>query len=135
VQNPTRNFLGTGWKFPPRLDSRGRMELVSQEYDIEEAVYLILRTRKGERQMRPEFGSELHKLAFAPNNAATAGMARRYVIESLSFWEPRIDDIEVDAAADPGHPERLMITISYRIIANNSERNLVFPFYLIPGEG
>jgi phage baseplate assembly protein W len=135
VRNPTRNYLGTGWKFPPRLDSRGRIELVSQEYDIEEAVYLILPTRKGERQMRPEFGSELHRLAFAPNNAATAGLARRYVIEALSFWEPRIEDIEVDASADPAHPERLLLSITYRIIANNSERNLVFPFYLIPGEG
>lgn len=135
MQNPTRNFLGNGWKFPPRLDSRGRIELVSQEYDIEEAIYLILRTRKGERQMRPEFGSELHRLAFAPNNASTAGLARRYVIEALSFWEPRIENIEVEAASDPARPERLLISISYRIITTNSERNLVFPFYLIPGEG
>lgn len=129
-----KNFLGSGWKFPPCLDARGRIELAHQEQDVEEAIRIILLTRQGERPMRPEFGSELHRLLFAPNDATTAGLARRYVQEALARWEPRIEVNEVLAETDARDPARLYIEIHYHLVATNSERNLVFPFYLIPGE-
>lgn len=100
---------------------------------------MILLTRKGERPMRPGFGSELHSLIYQPNDATTCGLARRYVREALAMWEPRI--AVLDVFAEPGRDdlsnngnERLMIDIRYRTLATNSERNLVFPFYTIPGE-
>jgi uncharacterized protein len=134
LPDPTKDFLGSGWKFPVRLDSRGCIELVDQEQDVEEAIRIILMTQPGERPMRPEFGTDLHSLVFSPNNAATAGLARRYVVEALRRWEPRIDVVDVDAEVDQNDASRLMISISYRVLATNSERNLVFPFYVIPGE-
>ena len=130
----TKDFLGAGWKFPPRLDSRGQIELVHQEADVEEAIRLILMTMRGERPMRPEFGSELHLLMFSPNDASTAGQARRYVFEALARWEPRIEVQEVLASPDAFDPAALRIEIHYVIRATNSERNLVFPYYIIPGE-
>ena len=134
MQPTTRDFLGSGWKFPPRLDTRGRIDLVHQEQDVEEAIRIILLTARGERQMRPEFGSDLHRLVFAPSDAATAGLARRYVKEALARWEPRVEVMDVQAAPDEDNPARLLISIRYRIPATNSDRNLVFPFYVIPGE-
>jgi len=134
MQDATKDFLGSGWRFCPRLDARGRIELAHQEQDVEEAIRIILLTQKGERVMRPEFGSDLHRLVFAPNDAATAGLARRYVQEALARWEPRIEVMEVKAGPDDERPERLRIEIDYRILAINAERNLVFPYYLIPGE-
>lgn len=134
MNDATKDFLGSGWKFPPRLDARGRIELAHQEQDVDEAIRIILLTNKGERPMRPEFGSELFRLAFAPNDAATAGLARRYVRESLARWEPRIEVVEVQAGPDEAYSNRLRIAIQYRVLATNSERNLVFPFYIIPGE-
>jgi hypothetical protein len=134
MPDPTKDFLGAGWKFPPRLDTRGQIELVHQEQDIEEAMRIILLTNRGERPMRPEFGSELYRLQFAPNDATTAGIASRYVKEALSRWEPRIQVISVIAEPDERHQSRLLIEVGYRIRATNSDRNLVFPFYVIPGE-
>jgi phage baseplate assembly protein W len=134
VRDSTKNFLGSGWKFPPRLDNRGRIELVHEEQDIEEAIRMILMTRKGERPMRPDFGCEIHNLVFSPNDAATSGLAQRFVIECLSMWEPRIDVLEVLSDPRPGKENALTLNIRYRVISTNSERNLVFPFYTIPGE-
>lgn len=134
VPDITKHFLGSGWKFPPGLDSRGQIELVHQERDVEEAVRIILMTQQGERPMRPEFGSQLYTLIFAPNNATTAGVACRYVQEALIRWEPRIDVLRVTAVPDDEDHARMIINIGYRIRATNSERNLVFPFYVIPGE-
>jgi len=134
MRDSTKNFLGSGWKFPPRLDNRGRIELVHEEQDVEEAIRMILMTRKGERPMRPEFGCEIHDLVFAPNEPATTGLARRYVLEALQMWEPRIDVLDVQTIDNPRAESALSLDIRYTVIATNSERNLVFPFYTIPGE-
>lgn len=131
---PESDFLGAGWKFPPQLDARGHIALAHQEDDIDEAIKIILLTRKGERPMRPEFGSDLHSLVFAPNDDATAGLAKRYVVEALLRWEPRIELVDVVVESNPLQPSRLDIAISYRPKDRNSDRNLVFPFYTIPGE-
>jgi len=92
-------------------------------------------TRRGERPMRPEFGCQVHELVFDPNDAATAGLARRYVQEALLRWEPRIDVLNVTANPDRNYPDRLMVNVDYKLIATQERRNLVFPFYVIPGEG
>lgn len=128
------DFLGSGWKFPPRLDARGQLELAHQEQDVEESISIILLTSKGERMMRPDFGCDLFLLEFEPNDAATGGLARRYVQEALARWEPRIEVLDIQAEPDGDDSSCLLINIHYRLVAANAERNLVFPFYTIPEE-
>src|SRR5215207_7836908 len=128
------DFVGRGWAFPLGLDLRGRVALTNGFESIERAIRLILQTARGERVMRPQFGSDLHKLVFAENNATTAGLADYYVRTALARWEPRIDVEQVSvkwASADHG---AMMIDISYTVKATNDRRNLVFPFYAIPQE-
>lgn len=134
VNDPNKAVLGSGWSFPLRVDSRGGMSLSSQERDIDEAIQVILATAKGERRMRPEFGCSIHDLVFAPNNATTFGLVAHYVREALGWWEPRIEVIDVGVGPDPQEPARLLIDVKYRVRATSDERNLVYPFYRIPGE-
>ena len=128
------DFLGSGWAYPVGVDARGRIALARGERDIEEAIYMILLTPRGQRVMRPEFGCQIHTLMFAPNDATTAGLAAYYVEEALGMWEPRIQVQEVDAAPDPENPDRLLVEIHYEVKATHDQRSLVFPFYRIPGE-
>jgi phage baseplate assembly protein W len=128
------DFLGAGWRFPVGVDARGRIALSRRERDIEEAILMILLTAKGQRVMRPEFGCQIHDLVFAPNSATTAGLACYYVEDALTMWEPRITVLDVTAAPDPEHDERLLIHIEYEIKSTYDRRALVFPFYRIPGE-
>src|SRR5213082_2630813 len=128
------DFLGTGWAFPVGVDARGRVALARQERDIEQAMRIILLTPRGTRIMRPEFGCQIHDLIFAPNDATTAGLATYYVEEALAMWEPRIRVVNVTAEPDPDEPARLLIWITYEILATYDQRTLVFPFYRIPGE-
>ena len=102
--------------------------------DIEVAIRVILSTPKGERVMRPEFGSALHEFVFSPNNATTAGLLAYHVREALLRWEPRVDIKAIDVQPDPLEPSYVQISIGYVIKATNDERNLVYPFYLIPKE-
>ena len=129
-----RDFLGTGWAFPVRVDAHGRIAVARQERDIEEAMRIILLTPKGQRVMRPEFGCQIHDLIFAPNDATSAGLACYYVEEALGMWEPRIRVLEVNARPDPNDAGRMLVDIQYEIKATHDKRSLVFPFYRIPGE-
>src|SRR5215469_4879101 len=103
------DFQGVGWAFPVGVDARGRIGLARPERDIEEAIQIILLTPRGQRVMRPEFGSRLHELIFAPNNATTAGLAVYYVEDALGMWEPRIRVQDVNAHQDPDDPGRMLI--------------------------
>ncbi len=125
-----REFLGTGWKFPIRVNSRGGLSFSSHEQDIEEAIWIVLGTSKGERVMQPSFGCGIHDYVFAPNDAATRGLIANEVQKSLSEYEPRITVEGVRVESFPGSENRLLIYVDYRVRTNNAKRNLVYPFYL-----
>lgn len=127
----SREFLGKGWKFPVIIDgTTGKTAMSSYEQDIEESIRIILFTAKGERIMRPDFGCGLHDLAFETINMITIGMAESSVMDALIRWEPRIQVMEVKVSPNYKNPERLQITINYRVRSTNQDFNLVFPFYL-----
>ena len=128
------DFVGRGWAFPVGLDLRGRIELTNGFESIERAIRLILQTARGERVMRPQFGSDLHKLVFAENNATSAGLADFYVRQALARWEPRIDVENVGVSWSESDRGAMVLNITYLIKATNDRRNLVFPFYAIPEE-
>ena len=130
----TTDFLGSGWAFPLRTNSRGGISLARGEDDVAESIRLILATPIGERRMRPEFGCGVHDLVFAINDPTTHGLIQHHVIEALTLWEPRIDVLEVGVSTDEAEPTRVMVSILYALRATNQRRNLVYPFYLIPGE-
>jgi len=127
-------FLGVGWKFPVQVekgdDGKNRVAISRYVGSIEESIRIILGTSRGERVMRPDFGADLKRLVFSPNNTSTAGLAIFYVQEALRRWEPRIELLNVDADPDGDEANTLLITIDYRIISTNTEHNLVYPFYL-----
>jgi hypothetical protein len=83
--------------------------------------------------MRPDFGCALHELIFAPNSAATRGMAEHHVREALLRWEPRVEVLDVQAMASGEQDEALLLAINYRVRMTDSRFNLVYPFYLDRG--
>ncbi len=123
------DILGRGFAFPLQTSPRGGIQEAESEQKVRQSIWIILATQQGERLMRPTFGSKLHTLAFAPNNAATAGLARHYAEEALRLWEPRILVDEVQVENDNANA-RLVIQIRYRIRATYEPQNLVYPFYL-----
>jgi phage baseplate assembly protein W len=130
-----KEFLGRGWKFPVEPDSQGRLNYSADEAKIQESILVILGTARGERVMRPDFGSRLHELVFAPINTSTRGLIIHYVTEALVTWEPRIELLRVDVTEEDALRGILQVSIEYKVRATNSRFNLVYPFYLREGEG
>ncbi|MBW4557873.1 MAG: GPW/gp25 family protein [Trichormus sp. ATA11-4-KO1] len=128
-QNQQSGHLGTGWSFPLRVNVQGNLQLSIAERNIEESMLLILRTDLGERVYRPNFGSRLSELTFAPMNTQTLLLLRLHVQEALEMWEPRIVLDAVRADPDPLRG-RVDILIEYHPKGTHDSRSLVFPFYL-----
>jgi Bacteriophage baseplate protein W len=128
-----RDYLGIGWKFPLQVTPGGRLAAARYEQRIEESIYLILSTAKGERVMLPDFGCGIHELVFAPNNVTTRSLVIANARQALVRYEPRIDVLDVNAESAPEQPNLLLIRVDYRIRANNARGNLVYPFYIREG--
>lgn len=126
----SREFLGRGWTFPVRVDGAGRIALSEFEEDIREAVRVILLTARGERVMRPEFGTGLHDFVFETMSVTNIGTIQAAIQNALIEWEPRIELLAVNVEADHGEVGKLLINIDYEVRATNTQFNLVFPFYI-----
>jgi uncharacterized protein len=127
-----RPFLGQGLRFPLEVVG-GRLMLSRGERKIEESIRHILGTGFGERLMRPDFGSGIKDLVFAPSSSATSTRVVDDVRRALALHEPRIDVLEVTAESTPERPELLLIRVGYRIRENNALGNLVYPFFVTEG--
>ena len=130
-----QHFIGSGWSFPLKINNRGGIEMSRGDRDVQESIRVILSTPIGERRMRPDFGCSVHDLTFETNDPTTHGLIQQAVIEALNLWEPRISVAEVNVSTDQDEPARVLVEIEYDLRSTNERRNLVYPFYLIPGEG
>ncbi len=109
-----------GWLFAqpggPALAANGTVATVSGPALISQSLMILLGTVPGERVMRPDYGCPLDRLAFAPNDATTAGLAIHYVRQALRRWEPRVEILRLDAGPSlQDSPEALRIWLEYRI--------------------
>lgn len=130
IDSQERAYLGKGWAFPLRLSVQGGIQLSSEAQKVKESIWIILRTGLGERLYRPDFGSRLAELAFAPMNSETLILIRLYVLEALEVWEPRIIIDEVRTDPDPIRG-RVDIIINYRLKDFPDIYSFVYPFYLL----
>jgi phage baseplate assembly protein W len=127
-------FLGRGWKFPVQIDpATGRIRLSEYEEDIAEAIRIILGTSQGERVMRPDFGCGLRDFVFGTTDDTTLRMLESSIVEAIRVWEPRVEEVEVNATPDRTDPGKVQIRIQYLVRTTNNLFNQVYPFYLYEG--
>ena len=127
-------IIGSGLAFPLQVDRRGGIALARDEQDIDQAIQLILGTAPGERPMRPEFGCGVHDFVFDTIDAGTVGRMEEAIRSALSRWEPRIEVRSVNFDLTHAVEGMLTIDIGFTVRATNTDRNLVYPFYVIPAE-
>jgi len=133
MRDPALEYLGKGLKFPFTFQRRSGGTQIStatssDHAHIHESIRQILGTRKGERFLRPEFGTRLHELVFEPNDTVLYGLIRHEVTDALDKWEPRV--IVTDVEVGPGDDEHLvLVNISYRLISSQVIGNFVWPFF------
>lgn len=123
------SFLGRGWSFPVTF-TRGEdgVTMVENEEDIQQSLKILLSTIKGERIMQIDYGANVEEMLFEPLSVSFAKRMSTQIEKAIMFYEPRIKTEDVDFVQDTAKGE-VQIRIDYTVIATNSRRNLVYPFY------
>ncbi len=131
-----KEFMGRGFRFPFSIDpATKRVAMVSAEDDIREAIGIILRTNIGERVMLPEFGTSAGDFIFSDSSVERISALETNVREALEKWEPRISDVEVTSSNNVRDRSTVELNISYVVRMTNNRFNMVYPFYLMEGDG
>lgn len=108
--------LGRGWSFPPRF-ARDRIVMVQDEQDVRESLHILLSTRRGERFLRPEYGSSLHRQVFEVLDSACRDTICHMVREAIRQHERRVETLAVKVRPDPDDAALAHVEIRYRILA------------------
>ena len=99
--------------FPYQFDGRGRTGDVDEAAWIRGLIEQVLFTAPGERVMRPDFGSGLRELVFAPNSPEVAATTQFLVQGALQQWLSdliTVESVEVEAVESS-----LTVTVQYLI--------------------
>jgi phage baseplate assembly protein W len=116
------------------VSATGAIATVAGDAAVRQALLLLLTTQPGERVMRPEYGCDLHRLVFAPNDATTHGLAIHYVRQAVESWEPRVDLLHIDAAAAGDDAARMDIVLRYRVRRTLQQDSLTLSVALAEGK-
>lgn len=124
-----RSFLGTGWSFPPTFSRRSLgVEMVSDEQDIRESLWILFSTARGERIMVPEYGCQLSELLFQALTKSLATQMKTMVTQAILNWEPRISVTDVSVEIDAKVAGLATINVAYVVRLTNTRSNFVYPF-------
>lgn len=77
--------------FNMALDATGDVPVTSVEHSIKQSLFNIIHTRKGSRQLNPNFGCLLDSYLFEPFDAITARSIGESIDNAFTQWETRID--------------------------------------------
>lgn len=106
--------------FPFRFDARGRTAETSDNDHVRDMIEQLLFTSAGERVNRPDFGSGLQRMVFAPNSDELAAATQFLIQGSLQQWLG--DLIEVNAVQVESEDSKLLVIIQYTVRRTQEQR-------------
>jgi phage baseplate assembly protein W len=112
---------------PFHVDKRGRTAETGDAAHIRDLVEQVLMTAPGERVNRPDFGSGLRELVFAPAGDELATATQFVVQSSLERWlgdRIEVNRVEVDAVSAGAGV--LQVEVSYTIRATQEQITSTF---------
>jgi len=110
--------------FPFRFDSRGHTATTDDSDHIRDMIEQFLFTNTGERVNRPDFGSGLLQLIFAPNSTELASTLQFTVQAGLEQWLG--DVIEIQALDVSSEETTLRLELRYMIRRTQEIRTETF---------
>lgn len=106
--------------YPYHVDGRGRSADAGEDAHIRQMIEQVLFTAPGERVNRPEFGTGLLQLVFAPNSPELGAATEFMVQGALQQWLGEV--IEVVGVDVEAEDSTLRVLVRYRIQRTREER-------------
>lgn len=106
--------------YPFNFDSRGRTATTDDDEHIRDLLEQLLLTNPGERVNRPDFGSGLLHMVFAPNSPELAATLQMTTQAAIQRWLG--DLIELQALEVRAEDSKLSLTLKYVVRRTNEFR-------------
>ena len=110
--------------FPYHFSGDGRTAETGDDDHIRDMIEQLLFTNHGERVNRPDFGSGLLQMVFAPNSPEVATALQFSLQADLQRWLG--DLIELQALEVTSVDSSLLITIQYLVRRTNEQQTAQF---------
>jgi len=107
--------------YPFNFDQLGRTAETDDDAHIRDLIEQVIFTSPGERVNRPDFGSGVMQLVFAPNSEELAATTQFLIQGALQ--QLLGDLIEVEAAQVESQDATLRVTIQY-VVRRNGQRQV-----------
>jgi phage baseplate assembly protein W len=109
-----------GITLPLRLGNTGYFEQSKELYrQVRSNFKNLILTKKGERLMQPEFGTDLHRILFEQITEETLDAARITVTNAVEQWMPFLELVNFQVTApQQGDVNRIDLKVEYRFRNN-----------------
>jgi len=111
-------------QFAYQFDSRGRTATDNYNNHVRDMIEQLIFTSPGERVNRPDFGSGLLQLVFAPNSPEMAATVQFTLQAALQRWLGdviQVQDLSVDAT-----DSTLTVALQYLVLASGDAQSATF---------
>ncbi|MCG8689349.1 MAG: GPW/gp25 family protein [Desulfobacterales bacterium] len=110
--------------YPYVIDQLGKTGLADDDKHIRDLIEQVLFTAPGERVMRPDFGSGVYQLIFAPAHDSLVAAAQQTIQAALQRWLG--DLILVDSVSVETSDSLVSIEVSYKSLSTNEMTTSTF---------
>ncbi|MEK6374875.1 MAG: GPW/gp25 family protein [Acidobacteriota bacterium] len=111
-------------EFPFHFSGNGRTAETGDADHIRDMIEQLLFTNRGERVNRPDFGSGLLQLVYAPNSPELASALQFSLQADVQRWLG--DLVEVQALEVTSYDAKLTISLQYLVRLTNERRIAAF---------
>ena len=113
--------IGVALPFGPGL-SNFKLNYTTLDQAKTNIINLLL-THKGERFMQPDFGTNLRRYLFQPNNNQIQGELKSEILDAITFWLPyvKVENITVDNTIENIDQYKINITLTFSVTEDVTE--------------
>lgn len=104
--------------------------ILTNEQAVAESVKNIISTEPGERVWYPDFGCSLSEFLFEPIDVITATIMKNTIINAISKFETRIENLAVDIIEEPDL-ETYTFNISFNMKTSTNTQTLTLELHKI----
>jgi phage baseplate assembly protein W len=129
-----KSFLGRGWAYPVTFNKLlGKVNMVSDEEDIRQSLQIYLKTNRGERILRLNYGTVMQEHVFDLGGVANLNYLCELLKNDIRLYEPRIIVLNVETDGSQLSDGIVHFNVEYEIQSTNIRDNIVYPFYILEG--
>lgn len=125
VSPASKRVVSTGVILPRDVGSpntqQWQFDIGTNSLNVESGVKLLLSTQKGERLHQPEFGTNLSRFIFEPNDSTLASLVREDINQAVEQFAPFVAIQSIKIARDTS---RKMMSVEVRFINQSMGQQL-----------